>query len=88
MDDIPISSFADIAGISMSTLRSYTKPYKEALQFLRQQGYSYNYEVVLFLCYVLVYDVRKFYPNEDVDVLKVEQRKIVNKVNENLNRRY
>ena len=88
MNDIPISRFADIAGISMSTLRCYTKPYKEVLQFLRQQGYSYNYKVVLFLCYVLVYDVRKFYPNEDVDVLKVEQRKIVNKVNENLNRRY
>jgi len=88
MNNIPISRFADIAGISATSLRCYLKPYKDALQLLRQRGYSFNYKVVLFLCYVLVYDIRKFYPDEDVEKLKVEQTKIVNYVNESLNRKY
>lgn len=88
MDGIPINQYADIAGISASSLRRYVKPYQEALKVLKQQGYVFNYKVVLFLSYVLSYDVRKFYPNEDEQKLIVEQKKIVDKVNEILHRQY
>ena len=88
MDGIPINEYARIAGRSASTQRRYVKPYQEALQLLKQQGYVFNYKVVLFLSYVLSDDVRKFYPNEDEEKLKVEQKKIVDKVNEILHRQY
>lgn len=88
MDSIPINRFADIAQISPSSLRTYIKPYSEALWLLKQRGYNFNYKVVLFLCYVLAYDVRKFYPEENEEKLKQEQTEIVNRVNEKLNCKY
>lgn len=86
MESIPKYKFADVMKVSMTTLREYTRIYKEALTALGQRGYSFNYKAALYLCHVLVVDVCDLYPKEDKQKLIVEQQNIIREVNEKLSK--
>lgn len=77
MKAITKSDFKDILHISDTTLRTYTNPYKKELETLRQRGNSFNYKVVLFLCWKLVIDPIEVYPKEEKESLINEQTKVL-----------
>lgn len=77
MKPITKADFARIIPMSPSRLRVYTQSYKEELGRLKQQGNSFNYKSVLFLCWKIVIDPIEMYPTETKENLIIEQEKVL-----------